>query len=315
VPSPTEAIDRFFRTGLRLSHLRTLAALVRFGQVRKVAEAFCVTQSAISKQIAEIETGLGETVVQRQGNNLVLTAVGQHLAGRAQDILRQIDRTRDEITSLSSGVGGHLSIGAVTTTNTALVPQALALFRRRAPAVSVTLEENSADQLLADHRIDLAVLRMWHPIAADGLDQQLVTHEPMCLVTGPQHPLAGRAGVTWADTMAYPWIVPRLGSPARGALEALLASQGLQIPAGEVASISMTFNLALAAIEPCIAMLPQEHALRLAAEGKTVVLPLDTGGLLSEARLFWRRGDPAPALALMIESLVQVGQGAMPPRA
>lgn len=64
-------MDRFFNATLRMNHLRTLAALCRLGQVRKVAEFFHVTQSAISKQIADIEDGLGEAILRREGNAVV----------------------------------------------------------------------------------------------------------------------------------------------------------------------------------------------------------------------------------------------------
>ncbi|WP_390898425.1 helix-turn-helix domain-containing protein, partial [Pseudomonas veronii] len=46
-----DAIDRFFRNGLKLPHLRILVSLAELGQVTRVAAAFHVTQPAISKQI------------------------------------------------------------------------------------------------------------------------------------------------------------------------------------------------------------------------------------------------------------------------
>ena len=88
-----DPLDRFFNATLRLTHLRTLAALAQLGQVRKVAEQFHVSQSAISKQIAEIEAGLGELVVRREGNGLVLTPIGQRLTARAAESLDPASRS------------------------------------------------------------------------------------------------------------------------------------------------------------------------------------------------------------------------------
>ena len=127
-----DPLERFFTSTLRMNHLRTLAALVQFGQVRRVAEAFHVTQSAISKQIAEIEDGLGEPVVRREGNAIVLTAIGQRLASRATDVLQQLDKTRHEIEALRSGMSGRVVLGAVSTVNVGLVPRAIRLVRQRA---------------------------------------------------------------------------------------------------------------------------------------------------------------------------------------
>lgn len=307
-----DPVDRFFQATLRLGHLRTLAALGQLGQMRKVAEAFHVTQSAISKQVSEIEAGLGEAVVRREGNRLVLTPIGQRLTQRAHDIIQQLDRTRQEIAALRHGLGGRVVLGAVTAANAMLVPRALELLKRRAPAVAVALEEDTADRLLprlADHSLDLAVVRMWQPLAPEGLVAQVLLHEAMVVVVGPSHPLARRSTLHWRDTQDFPWIVPKAGSPAHGALEALLASHGLCIPEGQVESISLALNLALLGGEHFIGLLPMHFAQAHAQQGRLAVLPLDTANLLSETRVYWREGDADPTRALLRACLAEVGLG------
>lgn len=311
---PRDPLDRFFNATLRMSHLRTLAALAQLGQVRRVADAFHVTQSAISKQIAEIEAGLGAVVVRRDGNRLVLTPIGQKLTARASDILQQIERTRHEIAALQGGLSGRVVLGAVTTVNAWLVPQAICLLKQRAPAVSIALEEDTADRLLprlVDCSIDLAVIRMWHPVAHEGLSQRVLMDDALVIAAGAQHPLAGRAEVTWQEAMECPWIVPRAGSPPHGALSALLASHGLQIPGGAVESISITLNLALLATGPFVCLLPRHLALHLAAEQRIAVLPLDTGHLLSETRVFWRTDEHDATHALLLDCLEEASK--LPP--
>ena len=301
-----DPLDRFLEATLRLSHLRTLAALARLGQVRRVAQAFCVTQSAISKQLADMEAGLGEAVVRREGNTLVLTPIGERLAQRAQEVLHQLERTRQEIALLRSGLGGRVTVGAVTAANAMLVPQALGLLRQRAPQLAVALEEDTADRLLPavqDGRLDVAVVRMWQPLAQQGLAQRVLLNEPMRVVVGAQHPLAGRPVLAWGATMAYPWIVPRAGSPAHGALEALLARHGLAVPPGQVESISLALNLALLTHQPFIGLLPSEFARQCEAEGRIAVLPLDTANLLAEIRVFWREAELHPARDVLLDCL------------
>lgn len=306
---PRDPLDRFFDATLRLSHLRTLAALLRLGQVRRVAEAFHVTQSAISKQLAEIEAGLGEAVLRREGNAVVLTPIGQRLALRAQEVLHQLERTRQEISLLRDGLGGRVTLGAVTAVNAMLVPEALGLLRQRAPQLGVSLEEDTADRLLPavqDGRLDLAVVRMWYPMAREGLAHRVLCDEPMLLVVGAGHPLTRQPRLRWAHTRDYPWIVPRSGSPAHGALAALLAQHGLEVPlAGQVESISLALNLALLTHQPCIGLLPREFARQCEAEGRIAVLPLDTANLLAEIRAFWRGDEAHPARDLLLECLAE----------
>lgn len=313
---PRDCLDRFFDATLRLSHLRTLAALARLGQVRRVAEAFCVTQSAISKQLAEIEAGLGQAVVRREGNAVVLTAIGACLAQRAQDVLHQLDRTRHDIALLRDGLCGRVVLGSVTAANAMLVPEALGWLRQRAPQLSVALEEDTADRLLPgvlDGRLDAAVVRMWQPLAHQGLAQRVLMEEPMVIVVGARHPLARRRRLAWAEAMAFPWIVPRAGSPAHGALEALLARHGCSVPPGAVESISLALNLALLTRQSFIGLLPRDFARQCVNEGRVAVLPLDTANLLAEIRVFWREEEAHPARDVLLDCLAQAAAGQSTP--
>ena len=309
--APRDPLDRFFNATLRLAHLRTLAALAALGQVRKVAEQFHVSQSAISKQIAEIEAGLGELVVRREGNGLVLTPIGQRLTARAAGVLRQLDRARHEIAALRVGLSGRVVLGAVSTVNATLVPRAIAMLRQRAPNVQLAMDEDGADRLLPrliDRSIDLAVIRMWHPITQEGLSNRVLMDEPLVCVVRAGHALASRDSLSWGELHGYSWFVPKAGSPAYGALAALLAQHGERIPDGAVESISMTLNLHLLAEGGFVGLLPRDLATHLASQGQVAILPVDCGDLLSEIRVFWRTDEHDATQALLVDCLVQASR-------
>lgn len=300
------SIDKFFRSHLRLSHLRTIAALAALGQVRKVAEVFNVTQSAVSKQLGEIEDGLGEPIVRRQGNQLVFTSVGAKLAIRARDILGQLDHLRLEMGALSAGLSGRIRVGSVTTVNSDLLPRAICRLREHAKHIDIAVEENTANRLLEslrDGTLDVVVCRSWQPIAMPGISQAVLMDEAIVLVVYPGHPLATRSEISWSELTAYPWIVPVRGSPAGNAVDALLAHHGEHLPVGRVESISLVLNRALLELESFIGLLPKQYALRLTDEGSVAILPLDTENLLSETRMFWRSDDQEQVTSLMLDSL------------
>ncbi|MBR8657819.1 LysR family transcriptional regulator, partial [Achromobacter sp. Marseille-Q0513] len=146
------SIARFFRSGLKLGHLRILVALGDLGQVTRVAAAFHVTQPAISKQIAEIEAALGAPVVRRVGNALEPTSIGLVLIERGREILRQIELARRDVSALSAGAAGHVRFGAVVTIPQPLIAHAVELFIRRAPSASLSFVDSTLDRLL--HMMD-----------------------------------------------------------------------------------------------------------------------------------------------------------------
>ncbi|WP_054911590.1 MULTISPECIES: LysR family transcriptional regulator [Pseudomonas] len=299
-------LDRFFRSSLSLKQLRILVALADLGQVRKVAEAMNVSQSAVSKQLAEIQEGIGHPVVTRVGNRLALTPVGLALISSARGVLHHLERAQHEILALREGKGGHLVLGTVSSVCATLVPGALNYLYEHAPSVSIKVEENTADKLipqLVDRSIDMAIIRIWQPLAVAGVSQQTLMHEALVIVAGPDHPLARQGVVDWAQTVKYPWIVPNAGSPAREALKAMLAMHGLRLPGGTIDSISMTLIVSLLAHSRHLCLLPEHFARKLQARNEASILPVDTANLLSEVRAVWCTANTNPALNTLLRCL------------
>jgi DNA-binding transcriptional LysR family regulator len=86
----------------------------------------------------------------------------------------------------------------------------------------------------------------------------------------------------------FPWIMPQANSVARQAVDALFAENELAPPANTIASLSLTLNLALLDAIPALGLMPQQLAQSHAARGDIVTLALDTRGVLSDVRCFWR---------------------------
>jgi len=68
-----------------LNALRTFDALARTASVTAAARALSVTQGAVSHQISLLEEWFGKELVRRQGRGLVLTEIGQELAGSVRE--------------------------------------------------------------------------------------------------------------------------------------------------------------------------------------------------------------------------------------
>jgi len=57
--------------------LRAFSTVTRFGSVSRAAEALHFTQSAVSKQVKELETWVGVPLFERTRNRLALTPAGE----------------------------------------------------------------------------------------------------------------------------------------------------------------------------------------------------------------------------------------------
>lgn len=302
--------NRNLRKSLTIRHMRVIAALAELKIVSRVADELMVTQPAISKQIAELERIVGAPIVTRDRKRLHLTAIGLRLAEHARMVLSQIDRAAFDVEAMSSGVSGAVSVGVVASVGPIILPDALALLKRSAPETSVSLIEGHFVSLypqLESGVMDLLIARVWQPQELPGIEQSVLFSEPVVVVAGSDHPLAEQDALDWKQAIGWPWILPQANSVARRAFDALFAKNGLVTPTNTIASVSLALNLEIMRKMPAIGLFPESIARVHSARRDIVVLPLDTHGLLSEARCFWRRDQTSTnrTLALLLKCLEQ----------
>lgn len=264
-----DPIERFFQAGLKLSHLRLLTMFDSLGQIRLVAEKLNVTQPAVSKQLAELEAGLGVPVLRRVGNRLFFTPVGETLMKRAREVFHQLEQARFEVDALTSGISGKVSVGAVATVMPVFAPQLVLELKKRAPHVNVSFFEATSDRLfpmLGAGALDFVLSRTGPPRAdAAAFASHAVLDDPIVVVCGRDHPLAARRTISAADLVELPWILPPREAPTFLALQEWMHEHGLEFPDGCVQSISLQANEAMIGAYPFLALMP------LAVDRKSVV--------------------------------------------
>ena len=310
---PTSAHARPFHLGLKIQHLRVLATLAEVGLVSRVADALHLTQSAVSKQITEIEGAVPTPVFYRERNRLYLTAAGKRLAFHAQTVLNQLHRAELEVQAVGLGETGHIRVATVTSLAPTLVAKAITLFKEAAPQVSISVVEGhfrSVRPMLERGEIDLAIARMWQKQDLPGIERQMLSAEPIVVTCGRDHPLLKRRRPTWGDACSWPWILPEQQSVARQALDAFWVEHDLTPPSDVIEAQSLPLNLALMQSMPRLCLFPESLAMSHAARGELVVLNLRLENLLVEAGCFWRTGHLLhnEASRLFVDCLVAVGR-------
>jgi DNA-binding transcriptional LysR family regulator len=297
-------IERFFSSGLRLTHLRLLAALADLKQVTKVARAFNVTQAAVSKQLSELEQAIGTELTRRVGRNVVLTDVGEIFASRGKEVLRQIGYAQRDVSSLLAGTAGRVALGSVTTLSHSFISAAVTNFITRAPQASIAFTEGLLDPLLnslANDEIDLVIARTGTKEVPE-IVQEVLYHEPCVFVTGPQHSLRVQGRPLAARDLAdLKWIVPPQGSPSYNALAVFMEKGGLNINDAAVESSSVGLNVELLSKGEYVAILPMSYAYEYAARGRISILSVPALDTMREVVLYQRRDTQNSAAQLLAD--------------
>lgn len=305
-----DPIERFFQAGLKLNHLRLLTLFDSLGQIRLVAEKLNVTQPAISKQLAELEAGLGVSVMTRVGNRLQLTAVGETLTKRAREVFHQLEQARYEVDALTSGLSGKISVGAVATVLPVFAPELILELKRRAPHVNVALQEATSDRLfplLANGSLDF-VLSRTEPVGFGKTEfaSHIIMDDPIVVVCGRDHPLANRRNVAPEDLAGSPWILPPKEAPTFLALQSWLGESGLAFPDGCVQSISLQTNEAMLASYPFLALMPLAVARKRAGRAGLAILTMPGASFLETVQLFYSSESVNPVLPAALECVAAV---------
>jgi DNA-binding transcriptional LysR family regulator len=202
--------------------------------------------------------------------------------------------------------GGGLTIGAASAPLEAIVPRALAAFRKAQPAVRVSvLAGDTADHLaaLAQGRLSLALVGRrpegqrigWEPIADDEI----------ILVAGPHLHSASRRPLPLAEAAALPRVERQCGSATRELVEACFARAGTPLREDViVAELGDARALRDAVAEGLgCAFLSRASVAAAVASGELVELRLELA-IRRELFVAWREGEAlAPEAAAFLDVL------------
>ena len=301
---------RLLRKGLKLAHLRLIAALGETGALGVAAGRLGMTQPAASRLLGEIEDLAGRPIHQRVGRGIVLTPEGQALAHRAARALSEVASAEREISALGRGLSGHVRLGSVTGPALDRVLPALRAARLSLPGVTTEVEVAPSDplaDLLLAGRLDFALARL--PEARDPalFDLEPLGEEPVSLVVRPGHALARRGRLSPRDLMDYDWVMPGPGTLLRRTVLERLAALGLPPPPGRLATSSFLLTLAMLRETNAIAPLATAVARRFASglEAGLVILPLDLGFVVPAFGLLTLRGARLTPAAERLRDLIR----------
>ncbi|WP_407713797.1 LysR family transcriptional regulator [Comamonas testosteroni] len=183
---------------LRLLHyFVTLAEELHFS---RAAQRLSISQPPLSVAIKQLEQELQAQLFERSSKGVRLTAAGEHLLGKARQLLALSQQAAQETRDVAQGTRGHLRLGFVGSSLYRGLPQALEQFQHSHPQVRVDmLEANSAEQILGlqQMRLDMALVHSMQP--PEGIDSQLLVEEPFVVCLPEQHPLHARAAINLAE--------------------------------------------------------------------------------------------------------------------
>jgi LysR family cys regulon transcriptional activator len=197
----------------------------------ETAKALYTSQPGISKAILELEEELGVDIFARHGKRLRrVTEPGQQVLKSIEVILREVGNLKRIGEEFSKQDAGRLSIATTHTQARYILPEPVALLRRRFPKVSVSLHQGTPEQvaqMLLEETADVG-------LATESLAEldELVTlpcYEWQHMIVVPaSHPLAAVERITLEQLAAEPLVSYQASFTGRARVDAAFAHRRLK---------------------------------------------------------------------------------------
>jgi DNA-binding transcriptional LysR family regulator len=176
--------------------LRVFRSVVECGGMAAAELELNIGRSTISRHVKDLEARLGGlTLCQRGRGGFSLTEEGREVYEGTLRLMAAMDGFRARIDEVHQRITGTLTLAlfdnTVTNPDSAL-PEAVRLFRRRAPEVQLRVyveAVNTIERGVLDGQYDIGVIPLHRPSAT--LDYRALFGERMFLYCAPGHPLHG----------------------------------------------------------------------------------------------------------------------------
>ncbi|MBE7189538.1 LysR family transcriptional regulator [Jatrophihabitans endophyticus] len=294
--------------------LVVLSAVDRYGGVVGAASALHVSPSAVSQQLAMLESETGFALVDRSRRggqrSIELTTAGRRLVAHAYELVKVLEDAEGELTALAETVSGPVTISAFFTVLRGFAGAALVELGQRYPALTphvVNLDDAEAvDDVLAG-RIDLALVEddaQRRRTVPRGLYYEALFDDPFRVAV----PIDWPEFDDLAKVADRDWIDGPPDSATGQAMARVRRTTGLRLPAPHLCR-EFTAALAMVAVGLAGAILPE---LAFAASAPADIRVVSLPGLgARRIGVVYRssRNEPTPAVRVVLDALRSAAAG------
>jgi DNA-binding transcriptional LysR family regulator len=239
-----------------LRQLKVFVAVYDLGSFSAAAKSVQLTQSAVSKLCMELEEQVGFPLFERSTRKVSPAYGAADLYSFACEMLGTLEAAKRSMSSLAMMERGTVKLAASPMMMYCLIGPAIASFRAQAPGIGFELYELSTRETMewvVDGRVDFGIVSLDadHP----KLLAQVLYEDRMYAVMRPDHALAGKRSVTWAELSRHEYIQMRPDFSIRRTIDRIAAQQRLHLPTRiETGTVAATLGMVQAGLG--LAVLP-----------------------------------------------------------
>lgn len=206
---------------MEIRTLQYYLAVIREGTISAAAQALHIAQPSLSRQMKELEEDLGAPLFVRGNRRIALTEEGMVLKKRAEEMVRLMKMTEDEITQIRNHISGSVRIGAGESWSFHYLARTAAALAQEHPDIRFHITSGDTQDLMDELNkglIDFAVIftDIDHTLYQSV---ELPAEDSFGLLMRKDSPLAAKKEIRLKDLQGIPLLISRAAEPYYSGLE------------------------------------------------------------------------------------------------
>jgi len=281
----------YHQVPMKINQLQVFVTVAEEKSLRAAARCLNLTQPAVTRSVQELESDLGVVLMTRNVQGVELTEYGIALQIRAQQILEDVRRAREELDQIKNNMRGKVTVSTTSTIAFSLLPKALEHFQRTAPDAEITFMEvrfPQAVQHLRDGSLDFVVSHVLPDMLGDELISMPLFSTDFVVMARAGHPLANARQLTELTDAQWLNTVPS-GGFQHSVMEAMFEHAGLALPRRIIQCSSFAIALGLVTGTDSLVLFSRLLADSIACFGLQQI-PLEQAPPALEMSIIMRKG-------------------------
>jgi len=198
---------------MTLTELRYIVAVAKELHFGRAAAACFVSQPTLSVAIKKLEDELDTVIFERQQHEVTITPIGEQIIRQAQQVLEQAKTIKLIAEEGKDPLKGKLRMGVIYTVGPYLLPKLIPLLTRRAPDLTLLIDEDFTANLAEKLRQgELDVIIISTPFEIQGVITQVLYKEPFMVALPRDHPLTKKKSIKADDLINETLLLLKTGN-------------------------------------------------------------------------------------------------------
>ncbi|GAA0499436.1 glutamate biosynthesis transcriptional regulator GltC [Salinibacillus aidingensis] len=213
--------------------LRQIKYFIKVAELEHVSEAALelhVAQSAVSRQIANLEDELGVKLFLRGGRKIQLTSVGELFLEHVERAMLEFDKAEKAVYDFLNPESGTIRLGFPISLAAKTLPNVISAFRKEHPQIGFQLHQGTVKELtdaVISGQIDIAFVSPV-PTSHDDVKGHIFFTEKMMALLPASHELTNEPYLRLMQLRHEPFVIFRQGYHIRDIIMKACTQVGFQ---------------------------------------------------------------------------------------